>query len=152
MKTLFTTAAVTAAVAMTAQAWPAQPWALIADRDASKFTGKWYAVDEDSREFNIERTSDGLKMHASDLLCTIKHLEIHHDFGLSADGQFECTGEGEAARGSWLLKLIGSGYLAVVERVTATQSSEDGSEDANWKKANWTTVYVYSRRNEHHND
>ena len=46
-KTLLTVAVITAALARTAQAWPAQPWALIADRDVSKFTGKWYSVDQD---------------------------------------------------------------------------------------------------------
>jgi hypothetical protein len=154
MKTLFATAVMTAALAMTAQAWPAQPWALIADRDAGKFTGKWYSVDQNSREFNIERTSDGLKMMAPDLACTIKHLQIHRNElnDLSADGQFECWGEGDAARGTWLIRLFDSGYLAVVEHVTATSQMEDGSENPQWKKANTTNVSVYSRRNEHHND
>ena len=63
-----------------------------------------YSVDQDTREFNIEGTSDGLKMHAPDLL-SIKLLEIHHDDfdGLSADGQSECSGEGAGTRGSWLI-------------------------------------------------
>lgn len=127
---------------------------MVAGRDASKFTGNWYAVDQNSREFNIERISDGLKMQAPDLLCTIKHLEVHHELGgLSADGQSECSGEGGGARGSWLIRLFDTGYLAVVERVTATQSyGDEGSENAKWKKANWTTVYVYSRRKEHANE
>jgi hypothetical protein len=154
MKTLFTAAVMTAALAMTAQAWPAQPWALIADRDARKLTGKWYSVDQDSREFNIERTSDGLKMMAPDLLCTIKHLDIHRNAvgNLSADCQFECFDEGNAARGSWLIRLFDSGYLAVAEHTTATSEMEEGNENIRWKKQNLTNVYVYSRRNEHHND
>jgi hypothetical protein len=139
-KTLLTVAVITAALAMTAQARPAQ--------DASKFEGKWYSVDQDSREFRIERTRDGLKMMAPDLACTIKHLQIHRDgiSGLSADGQFECFDESEGARGTWLLKLFDSGYLAVVEHTTAIGNAENGS----WKKQNATTnVAVYSRRNEH---
>ena len=151
MKTLFAAAVMTAALAMTAQAWPAQPGALVAGRDISKFTGKWYSLDQDNREFTIERSSDGLKMRAPDLDCTIKYLQIHHDElnDLTADGQVECFDEGYAVRGTWLIRLFNSGYLAVVQHTTATSTMKDDGEDTKWKKENSTYVSVYSRRNEH---
>ena len=126
MKTLFATAVITAALAMPAQAWPAQPWALITDRDASKFTGQWYTVEQDGSKYTIERTSDGLQMLGPDYFCAIRHLQIHQDDigGLSEDGQSDCSGKGGAARGTWLIGLFDSGYLAVVEHITATDGGQ----------------------------
>jgi hypothetical protein len=118
--------------------------------DASRFTGVWYSVDQDTRTFTIKRTSNGLKMTGPDLECTIKHLDVHPDD--TANGLSECFDEGSASRGTWLLKLFDNGYLAVVEHLTeASQMNDDGSS-GQWKKANTTHVYVYSRRNEHAND
>jgi hypothetical protein len=81
----------------------------MAGRDASKFTGKWYSVDQDNREFTIERISNGgLKMMAPDLACTIKHLNIHRDElnDLTADGQVECFDEGYASRGTSICRRM----------------------------------------------